>query len=222
LVSASASLLLRSLDAHLDRPTSTFKQARKQERAVPFLPMLSSSADVVSLLPPLWALSLATGEGVKAIRRRWSGQIRLQEDEGAGIDQQKPLFAVFVEDEDILAAQGVEAAPVDTSTGYESAGEAALPPRPFAIVFIPAFETLACSAVLLYAVLEQEQEAQRFPNLLFAAGRALAWVRGFPSSFPLDAHLNAPFFLRSYSSTLSSPSYAGTRAPHLFLFSPST
>ncbi|GAA5864726.1 hypothetical protein JCM8547_008286 [Rhodosporidiobolus lusitaniae] len=135
---------------------------------------MSPSSDFLSLvvfLPPLWTVLLLAVQGVRAVQRRWRGGIRLEEDK----DPQKPLFSVFVEDSDILAAAGVDADVTESSEGTTDVGEAVLPPPPLAVVLVPLVESLGWAALAFHRL---RREAS-FMDVLAVTGRAGTWLYAF-------------------------------------------
>jgi hypothetical protein len=147
----------------------------------------SSSSNLVALLPPLWALLLLAGTGIDVVRRRWPSRIRLKEGVDDKRPQQKPLFAVFVDDEDIMATQGVATTIGDGETSAEYTGEHTLPPPPSALLFIPLLEAVAW-LVVVFASLDQ-----RFSFSVVSVGTAVAWVRSLPAFSAIVSMLRLAF-----------------------------
>ncbi|GJN90292.1 hypothetical protein Rhopal_003300-T1 [Rhodotorula paludigena] len=125
-------------------------------------------------VPPLWALLLVVLYAWRAFRRRYlPKRIRLPEADEDGRPRQKPLFAVFVEDEDILAAADVECNDIETTGAMR---EAVLPPTPLAVVLIPLVETLGWLAVTIFSFTRPTGSHGDLLRLLSFAG---AWAIAF-------------------------------------------
>ncbi|GAA5843446.1 hypothetical protein JCM11251_001410 [Rhodosporidiobolus azoricus] len=127
---------------------------------------------ILAFLPPIWALLLLAISVTKALRRRRPGRIQLDEAQ-KGQDEQKPLFSVFIEDEDILAAEGVDTNVLGGAEDVQITGEAVLPPPSLALVLIPLLETVGWSVNFLLLFL---QGGISLAEPLAAIGRAVAWL----------------------------------------------
>ncbi|GAA5888564.1 hypothetical protein JCM6882_008999 [Rhodosporidiobolus microsporus] len=152
---------------------------------------------VVALLPPACALLLLSLQAIKALRRRRGGRIRLEE-QGRREGGQKPLFSVFVEDEDVLAAEGIDASALGDADETRTVGEAVLPPPPIALVLVPLVETLGWTADLLFLLL---QSKATWLEKLAATGRAVSWLFALTSQMRRRS-ATAPLSLLSLYSIL--------------------
>lgn len=122
-------------------------------------------------VPPLWALLLVILYAWRAFRRRClPKRIRLPEADQDGRPRQKSLFAVFVEDEDILAAADGECNDIETTGAMR---EAVLPPTPLAVFLIPLVETLGWLAVTIFSFTRPTSSNGDLLRLLSFFG---AWV----------------------------------------------
>ncbi|BGP56557.1 hypothetical protein JCM8202v2_004182 [Rhodotorula sphaerocarpa] len=128
--------------------------------------------------PAAWALLLLFLQGIRATRRRAApdGAIRLAADSS----EQRPLFAVFVNDDDVLEASGFSSSHARRESGNEgeadpaATAEAVLPPPPLAVVLAPLAQALGWSVVILaHAV--YDGGAILSASLLAAAAHAFAW-----------------------------------------------
>ncbi|GAA6040571.1 hypothetical protein JCM8097_005469 [Rhodosporidiobolus ruineniae] len=148
----------------------------------PNSPTSWSTADSLSRLipslPVLYAALLLLLRLVSTLRRSRRGQIRLEEQDEDGQPRQKPLFSVFVEDEDILAAYGAERTTEETVEDARRAGEALLPPPPLAVAVVPLVEAVGWGVVTLDALLRRRETTL---DLLSDGGRAVAWLYAFLS-----------------------------------------
>ncbi|GAA6016243.1 hypothetical protein JCM10207_000442 [Rhodosporidiobolus poonsookiae] len=130
----------------------------------------------VALLPPVWAVLLLTISGVRWLRRRRGGRIRLAVEDDPSTPRQKSLFTVFVEDEDILTAAGVPSLADGAEEPLYAAGEAVLPPPPLAIALVPLLEAVGWAGALLFLFAQRAVP----PWVVVAyAGHALAWLYAF-------------------------------------------
>ncbi|GAA5998451.1 uncharacterized protein JCM10292_002702 [Rhodotorula paludigena] len=137
-------------------------------------PAYSNFSLSLSWVPPLWALVLVTLYAWRAFRLRYlPKRIRLPETDEDGRPRQKPLFAVFVEDEDILAAADVECNDIETTGAMR---EAVLPPTPLAVVLIPLVETLGWLAVTIFSFMRPTGSNGDLLRLLSFSG---AWAIAF-------------------------------------------
>lgn len=129
--------------------------------------------------PAAWALLLLFLQGIRATRRRAApdGAIRLAADSS----EQRPLFAVFVNDDDVLEASGFSSSHARRESGDEgeadpaATAEAVLPPPPLAVVLAPLAQALGWSVVVLAHVVYDGGPVLS-ASLLAAAAHAFAWV----------------------------------------------
>lgn len=135
-----------------------------------------SSSTLIRLFPwvPLaWAALLFLVQVAKRLKKRYRPKrIRLDEDEGYG-PRQKPLFAVWVEDEDILEAEGVGQSSVEDVEILEATTEAVLPPPPVMVALVPLLEVIGWATILLAAAVRRSSPKQ---ELLQLVAHGVAWV----------------------------------------------
>ncbi|GEM08696.1 ATP-binding cassette transporter [Rhodotorula toruloides] len=135
-----------------------------------------SSSTLIPLIPwvPLvWAAMLFLVQFLKRLNKRCKPKrIRLEEDEGPG-PRQKPLFAVWVDDEDILEAEGAGTASAGDVEILEATTEAILPPPPVTVALVPLLEVVGWASILLAAALRRSGPRR---ELLLYAGHGIAWA----------------------------------------------
>ncbi|CDR36136.1 RHTO0S01e15060g1_1 [Rhodotorula toruloides] len=135
-----------------------------------------SSSTLIRLFPwvPLaWAALLFLVQVAKRLKKRYRPKrIRLDEDEGYG-PRQKPLFAVWVEDEDILEAEGVGQSSVEDVEILEATTEAVLPPPPVMVALVPLLEVIGWATILLAAAVRRSSPKQ---ELLQLVAHGVAWA----------------------------------------------
>ncbi|BGP41473.1 hypothetical protein JCM10449v2_005460 [Rhodotorula kratochvilovae] len=147
-------------------------------------PFLASEAAVSSViptstwirlfpaLPALWALLLLLFDlGGRVHRRLRPGRIQLDEDTDKD-RVHRPLFAVFVQDEDILACpEFSEDGRVDDGLADAGAG-AVLPPPPLALTVIPLVEAVGWTATFVIIAVQRRGSVTDY---LLLASHAVAW-----------------------------------------------
>jgi len=154
---------------------------------------------LVPALPALWALLLLLIDCSRRLHRRLlPRRITLSEDASeAAVDSERPLFAVFVKDEDILACasdddvylKGGLPPRASSELSNEAAHEAlsvSKPPLPLALV--PCLEAFGWSVALIVAATRDDnngagawtrpaRDGEFNADLWVPAAHALAWVR---------------------------------------------
>uniref|UniRef100_A0A0K3C7N0 BY PROTMAP: gi/647394901/emb/CDR36136.1/ RHTO0S01e15060g1_1 [Rhodosporidium toruloides] n=1 Tax=Rhodotorula toruloides TaxID=5286 RepID=A0A0K3C7N0_RHOTO len=140
------------------------------------LPTPFSSSTLIRLFPwvPLaWAALLFLIQVAKRLKKRYKPKrVRLNEEEESG-PRQKPLFAVWVEDEDILEAEGVGQSSAEDVEILEATTEAVLPPPPVAVALIPLLEVIGWTTILLASALRRSAPKQ---GLLLHVAHGGAWA----------------------------------------------
>ncbi|GAA5991157.1 hypothetical protein JCM10908_006564 [Rhodotorula pacifica] len=137
---------------------------------------------IAAFAPAVWSLLLLAITAARAMqRRRARGAIRLEthanEDEEETLKRDRPLFSVFVTDEDVLEASGLShdaADAIEEDASLAAVAEAILPPTPLLVVLVPLAEVLAWAVVSLAYIVEYRGPVVVF-SLLAALSHVFAW-----------------------------------------------
>lgn len=135
-----------------------------------------SSSTFIRLFPWVtlaWAALLLVAQVAKRLKHRLNPKgIRLDKDEGQ-VSRQKPLFTVWVDDEDILEAAGVGQDSTGDGEVLEATAEAVLPPPPVTVALLPLVEMVGWTTIALASAVRRSASRD---GVLLTAAHGVVWV----------------------------------------------